>query len=205
MKPWEQALQAAAQLLNQAEINWMLVGSAATAIHGADIEPGDIDILIPTPPEVYTAAAVLPSKADQSPTSDPSTWHSSDTQPVLTWTDDTGTRWTFGRWTINHTTIELANLDPPEPSDTVIETGAVQSFAIELNWHGTLLPVVPIELQIATMIARDQQQRLKAALATNHPDELTVSLLRRTVNDRHIEAPDPRIPTELRQLLTADS
>jgi hypothetical protein len=205
MKPWEQALKAVAQLLNHAEINWMLVGSAATAVHGAGIEPGDIDILIPTAGEVYTAAAVLPSKAEQSPTADPGTWHSTDTQPVLTWTDNTGSRWTFGRWTINRTKVELANLEPPEPSDAVIETGAAHSFALELSWHGTLLLVVPIELQIATMIARDQQQRLNATLAANHPDELNVGLLRRTLNDRHIEAADPRIPTALHQVLTANS
>lgn len=200
-KHWEPALEYVADRLNQAEVAWMLVGSTATAIHGAAIDPGDIDILIPTASGVHAAAAVLPSRTERWSNTDPGTWHSSLTQPVLTWVDDTDTTWTFGRWTIKGTKLELANLQPAVPSSKLIETGAAQSVAIEMNWHGRNLPIVPLELQIGTMIARDQQDRLKAALAANDVGELNAVMLRRTLTDRQISMSDPRVPSALDGLL----
>ena len=46
-----------AQQLNGGRIEWMLVGSAATALRGAAIVAGDIDIAIRTAGDVTRAAA----------------------------------------------------------------------------------------------------------------------------------------------------
>ena len=44
--PWTTALASVAEQLNGNRIEWMLLGSAATALRGAAIVPGDIDIAI---------------------------------------------------------------------------------------------------------------------------------------------------------------
>ncbi|SDS19187.1 hypothetical protein [Microlunatus soli] len=70
-----------------------------------------------------------------------------------------------------------------------------------MDWYGTVLPVVPIELQLGTMIARDQQHRLRATLEAIDPSRLDIAMLRRTVADRQIMASGSRIPTVLLDLL----
>lgn len=162
---WEPALEYVADRLNQAAVAWLLVGSAATAIHGAAIDPCDIDILIATAAEVHEAADALPNRTEQWPDTNPGTWHSSIAQPVLTWVDGSGTTWTFGRWTIQNTKVELANLQTAVPNSHLTETHATQSDAIRMTWRGRTLHVVPVELQIATMIDRDQRDRMEATLA----------------------------------------
>lgn len=198
---WESALEYTAERLNHVGVSWMLVGSAATAIHGATLSPGDIDILLPTPAAVHVAAGVLPSRPEPWATSDPGTWQSSVAHPVLTWTDGTDTTWTFGRWTVEGTKVELANLQSAAPSRGLIETRPSNSMAIERTWHGLRLPIVPLEVQLGTMVVRDQQDRLRAVLAVTPARALDAAMLRRVIADRQIDATDPRIPDALVDLL----
>ena len=102
--------------LDRAGVDWMLVGSAATAIRGAAIVPGDIDVAMPTPSAVRTAATHLPGRTDRSPTTDPRTWFSSAQEPVLTFGN-----WTFGRWMLAGVKVELAHIDRGA-TDLFIET-----------------------------------------------------------------------------------
>lgn len=181
--------------IDQASVAWLLVGSAATAIHGAAIDPGDIDILMATTAEVHEAADALPNRTERWPDTNPGTWHSSIAQPVLTWVDGAGTTWTFGRSTIQNTKVELANVQTAVPNSHLTETHATQSDAIPVRWHRRILPVVPLELQIATMIGRDQQSRLEATLAGADLSGLNSVTLRRAITDRQIKASDPRVPS----------
>lgn len=129
-------------------------------------------------------------------------WHSSVTQPVLTFTDIIQTHWTFGRWTVEETEVELAHLAPAEPNHKLIETGdPVWAAKVSVKWRETVLPIVPIELQIGTMIARDQQDRLAAALVAVDLGQLDRGLLQRTITDRDLDITDPRIPSLLGPLL----
>lgn len=202
MNAWELVLEDVAPRLNRVQVEWMLVGSAATALRGAAIEPGDIDVLLSTPAAVQRAAAVFPSRPDRWPDEDPATWHSSVSAPILTWTHDT-TRWTFGRWTIDGTKVELAHLGSPD-TDRLGEAGgtAVWSAVGELEWRGISLPIVPIEVQIVTMIGRNQQDRLAATISAVDVQDLDPGLLRRALTDQTIEASAAWIPPAVRRLVT---
>lgn len=200
MRAWERTLEAVARRLNDAQIEWMLVGSAATALRGAAITPGDIDVLLPTAAAVRTAAVQFPCRPDRWLDDDPATWHSSVCQPVLTWEHEL-TRWTFARWTIEGTKVELAHLDSPDADNRLSEThgAAVWSVLETLTWRGVSLPMVPIEVQIATMISRGQEGRLDAVLSAVGAHDLDRGLLSRALAHRRIDASGSQVPPAIRR------
>jgi hypothetical protein len=44
--PWEQALDTLLHLMDVHDITWCLVGSAALAVHGLDVSPRDVDLVV---------------------------------------------------------------------------------------------------------------------------------------------------------------
>ncbi|MFG1627878.1 hypothetical protein [Kribbella sp. NPDC049227] len=200
---WSDALRELAVRLAGTEVEWMLIGSAATALRGAAIEPGDIDVAVSTAAGVRTAATALPSRTARSSPTDP-LWFSSVAEPTLTFDDPGGARWTFGRWTLAGFRVELAHIDSPA-TDLLVETpaGAVWSERSVLDWNGAQIPVVPVEVQLATMIFRDQADRLQATLTAVDPISLDVGLLTRAVAGRETEGVTLQVPDVLRRLLTA--
>lgn len=120
---WKPALREVAARLNRADVGWLLVGSAAPAVRGAAIQPGDIDIAVSTPSAVYVAAALLPSRGGDSPSEAPTVWYSSVRQPVLSFTDPANSEWTFGRWTLDGVKVELAHIARPGGRDLCLEGG----------------------------------------------------------------------------------
>ncbi|MDN5726305.1 MAG: hypothetical protein L0G99_10310 [Propionibacteriales bacterium] len=201
-QPWEMTLEQVVDRLKRIDATWMLVGSAATAIRGAAIVPGDIDILVSSGDGVRMAAGLLPIRSEPWPDEDPESWRSSLDQPVLTWVDTTKTAWTFGRWMINNTKVELANRQPVHhrpggPGTRLTETDASPSLANHVRWHHRIVPIVPVELQLATMIVRGHHGRLAATLTGIDLTSLDSVLLRRAFAVREIDATDPRVPTTL--------
>jgi hypothetical protein len=71
------------------------------------------------------------------------------------------------------------------------------------DWSGTRIPVVPLEVQLATMILRDQGERLQATLSALDPASLDLAMLRRALADREAGGPILRIPETIRSLLAA--
>ena len=58
MEPWEAALAAFVDCV-ATQLRWMLIGSAATAVQGVVIVPGDVDILVhPDTPDTAMYAGV---------------------------------------------------------------------------------------------------------------------------------------------------
>ncbi|MER7249814.1 hypothetical protein [Kribbella sp. NPDC000426] len=194
---WTTTLATVAEALNGARIEWMLLGSAATALRGVAIVPGDIDIAVRTPDDITHAATVLPTPPEPP---DPSLWFSTLAQPTLEW-GDAGERWYFGRWMINQVKVELAHIDAPATAELLVETRSplVWRERQTLTCHGQPIPTVPIEVQLATMIARHQAARIDATLA--HAP-LDLQLLRRAITDKQSEIPDLTVPDQLQQLLT---
>lgn len=203
---WMDALEMVAVRLNRAGVDWMLVGSAATAIRGVEIEPGDLDIALPTPAAVYAAAHHFPSRTDKPPTSDPDGWYSSVAQPVRDFTDHAGSRWVFGRWTIDGVKVELAHIDRPGTADLLVETFGQAVWAARgvLAWQRTQVPVVPIETQLVTMMLREQYERLEATLSTVGLD-VDIAMLRRAITDRQTEAGHFHVPDPVERILTDSS
>jgi hypothetical protein len=197
---WSEALRELAVRLERTDVEWMLVGSAATALRGAAIQPGDIDVAVATSAGVRAAAKVLP---DRSASPDP-LWFSSQTEPVMTFVGDADSRWTFGRWMLAGVKVELAHIDGGAPPDLLRETSgtAVWKERSLIDWEGTIIPVVPLEAQLATMIFRGQEERLRAALSAVDPASVDVAMLRRALADREAGGPTLQIPDAIRRLVT---
>jgi hypothetical protein len=146
------------------EGRWMVVGSAATAIHGVDIEPGDIDILVRQPDDVRDVAGRLASyAAETSPSLDPE--HFLSTQRAPTTATDDGV-WTFGRWWINGTKVECAHIALDPGSGVLIESCGDEVWRHRrlIEWNGRNAPVVALEIQAATSLSRQLNDRARAIL-----------------------------------------
>jgi hypothetical protein len=200
-------LATVAEQLNGNRIEWMLLGSAATALRGAAIVPGDIDIAVLAADDVTRAATVLPTPdaPELVEPDEPSAWISTAAEPTLQF-GDARERWTFGRWIIDGVKVELAHIDAPTVAELMIETRAplVWHERETLNCHGQPVPTVPIEVQLATMIARQQDARIDATIATIDRTPLNVPLLRRAISDKQSEVPAMTVPESLQRLLAQD-
>jgi hypothetical protein len=183
---WTDALAEVADSLNRGRIDWLLVGSAATALHGVAIDPGDIDVSVATPEDVARAAKLLPTTGE----------------PTLCF-DDSSSRWTLGRWLVDGVKVELVHIDDPATTHLVIETRGLLVWRERavVEWRGHRIPLVPIEVQLATMIARQQETRIEATVAAVGLHSFDVSLLRRAIADRQSEGFAMTVPEELQRLL----
>ncbi len=204
---WVEALEVVAVRLNGDQIEWMLVGSAATALHGVPIEPGDLDIALRTPADVYAAAQRLPSRPDRSPTRDPDNWYSSVAEPVRAFIDHANSGWTFGRWMLRGTKVELAHINRPGTANLLGETfgGAVWAVRTVVSWKGLQIPIVPLETQLVTMILRQQHQRLEATLSAIGPGGIDPVTLHRAITDRRTDGARFEVPNSVRRLLAGRS
>lgn len=193
---WTTTLATVAERLNNAHIDWMLLGSAATALRGVAIVPGDIDIAVRTADDITHAATVLPTPSKPP---DPNLWFSTLAHPALEW-GDSNERWYFGRWMIDDVKVELAHIDAPAVAELMVETRSplVWRERQTLTCHGQPVPAVPIEVQLATMMARRQHARIDATIAGT---PLDLQLLRRAITDKQSEIPGLAVPEQLGQLL----
>lgn len=198
--PWTTVLATVAEQLNAHRVDWMLLGSAATALRGAAVVPGDIDIAARTEDDIVRAAAVLPTPQSTEPDG-PADWISTRAAPVLHF-GGAEERWTFGRWIIDAVKVELAHIDAPAVAGLLLETRAplVWAHRQTLDCHGQPIPVVPLEVQLVTMIARHQDARLAATLAAVDSMTLDLPLLRRAIADKQSEDPALELPEPIKTL-----
>ncbi|MGC4940703.1 hypothetical protein [Kribbella sp. DT2] len=200
---WVEVLAWVAERLNGERIEWMLVGSAATALHGVGVVPGDIDIAVRDAVDVERAAAVLPTpEGPLGEVDDPADWVSTAVEPVLRF-EHAGERWTFGKWMIGGVKVELAHIDAPDVAGLMLETRSplVWLEREAVDCRGQRVPTVPIEVQLATMVARQQDARLQATIADLDSAAVNGTLLRRAISDRRVEAPALKVPESVRRLL----
>lgn len=199
---WATALSLTAEILNRNGLDWMLVGSGATALRGAAIEPGDIDIAVSSPKDVALAAELMPTPDIQVPQEVTPAWISTRSAPTLT-LGTPSDQWTFGRWIIDGFRVEVAHIDSPGTATQYLETRS------PLSWHqreflycnGHTIPTVPIEPQLATMMARQQTGRIEATLAAIDPEALNRQRLRQAIEDKRTDAPDLTVPTGIQRLI----
>lgn len=183
---WEQAL---AKFLSavSGRVTWMLVGSAATRLHGVLVDPGDIDILFHPETSHENMLEVAESFGRYafagSPSEDLDLFLSTPGQPLATTEDGS---WLFGRWLVEGCKLELARIRVEVGPNVVLETmgPAVWEFRQHLLWRGELVPVVPLEVQLATIISRGQAERSRAVHARLVQRGADDDLIARAMNDR---------------------
>jgi hypothetical protein len=163
-RSWERALTTFIERVGS-QLRWMLIGSAATAVHGVTISPGDVDILIhPDTPDTLMCNELegLDGFAARSVSSgDLATFSSTHDRPLLATADGS---WLFGRWTIYGCQVEVARIREPVDAGLLVETVglAVWDCREVVAWHGQPVPVVPLEVQLATIVSRGLDQRARA-------------------------------------------
>lgn len=182
----------------------MLVGSAATALRGVAIEPKDLDIAVSSARDVALAAELMPSPRLETSRDSPAEWFSTASAPTLSF-GNPAERWTFGRCLVNDFRVEIAYIDSPGSAALYLETRSPLSWNDRevLLCRGQGVPTVPIEPQLATMIARRQADRIEATLAVIDLESVDRSRLLRALEDKRREVPDLLIPAEIQELLTA--
>ncbi|HHU37942.1 MAG TPA: hypothetical protein GXZ45_01440 [Propionibacterium sp.] len=184
MTPWLDAVAEFGRRAWSAHVDWMVVGSAASAMQGARVEPADVDILVRRPSDVALLAGHLYDLAVREAVGrDRATFLSSIPEPLL-WYHEDGWSWTFGRWQLGDMRVEVAHIDGP-PADLVETRGdRIWEVRRDVTLNGVTTPCVPLEVQVATAMHlgdEDRRYRLTDALLSRHaePRLLVESLLGR--------------------------
>ena len=150
--PWREALRDAIRRLDRAGIDWWLVGSAALAVRGLQVEPRDIDFVV--------------SDADARRAAD--AFEDVLIEPAVE-TDGWISRW-FGRAWIDARVEWIAGVSPtvdePVPSD--FGPAAAAALAV-IEWEQTVIRVPPIELQREVSARRGLADRVALIQALKGP------------------------------------
>lgn len=161
------ALTAYIEAVDQSSIIWMLVGSMATHLQGANlIEPGDIDILVHPDTDDGALLALAERLCQAAPPtplggSDLATFRSTPGQPLISFGS-----WTFGRWHVEGGKLEVARIRERLDAGLLENQGRTTwQHRRVVSWREHEVPVVPLEVQWATIIERDQRDRMYAIAA----------------------------------------
>ncbi len=140
--PWEQALRAFLDLVEPFEINWWLAGSAALAVRGLDIQSRDFDI------NVDDAGTQMLGIVLQDYLVEPVT------------NVDWFCRW-WGRAFLQPRFEWVGGVDERADDPLVSDFGPTAASRLEqVTWHGTLLRVSPLRLQLEVSKRRGLADRV---------------------------------------------
>jgi hypothetical protein len=142
--PWDRALLALLQRLEGKHIHWWLVGSAALAVRGLDVQPGDLDLVTDDAGSQLLGAVLFDALVG--PVEDARGWIS---------------KW-FGQAFL-HACIEWIGAPIPESDQQgVTEFGPTAESQLEiLSWRGYELRVPPLAIQLAVNERRGLHERVQ--------------------------------------------
>lgn len=147
--PWEDALLAALRRLRGSGVRWWLYGSAALAVRGIDMAPGDIDLHVDDP---YVAGRLFDDVL-VTPVERLDGWAATHVGRAF---DGAVLEWLAGP----HAELD----DPDDPH----EQGPYVADRIEVvRWRGHDVPVPPLDVQLRTCERRGLSERaalVRAAL-----------------------------------------
>jgi len=151
--PWEQALDAFLAIVADAEIDWWLTGSAALAVRGMAIEPGDFD-LVTDDAGAHRLDELLTDYVYE-PTS-----------PVTGWI----CRW-WGRAFLHARFEWIGGVVEVDDSDNPSEWGPTAASRLEtVLWQGHTIRVTPLDLALRVGQLRGLEDRV--ALIKAHAPHL---------------------------------
>lgn len=151
-----------------------IIGSVASALQGCRVAPRDIDLLAVEPEAAHRFAGLMSAHTpahSEHPT-DHAQWLSSTETPLSIGPDEWGFFWHFGRWKVAGIEVEVAHIVAPEGFPTSEDSAGIWEAGPEIwpyvrcvPFAGTLVPVVPLEIQLQTSFARGMEERTAAILA----------------------------------------
>ena len=167
----------------------MLVGSTATRLQGVAIDPGDVDVLIhpdTSDSDMTAIAAEFTRHANETTVSDdPDRFLSTQYQPLIATPDGA---WLFGRWMVDGCKLEIARIRVETEPGALLETmgTGVWSVRRQVSWRGVVVPVVPLEVQLATSVSRGLTQRADAVRKYLLDYGVDQALLEKALADRGV-------------------
>lgn len=183
-------------------LDWTVVGSAATALQGCQISPHDVDIITRVPEHVFRfAESMRPFAANECAAESPENgpWWSTEETPVYVgsyWDLD----WHYACWDIDESLVSVVHVVAPGGHPGFHCTGGVWECDPSIWPHiktvsfaGRAVPVVPLEIQIETTMARGKDfkgesldPRLAEMVRVLRETGYDRSLLEWALSDTHI-------------------
>jgi hypothetical protein len=147
--PWEQALLALLQKVEQEDIQWYLAGSAALAVRGIDVAPRDLDLIVDDA-GAHALGNLLFDTLIQ-PVEDSRGW-------ISNW---------FGR-AFFHTRIEwIGGVSEDVDENGITEYGPAAASRLEtINWRGYDVLVPPLDIQLEVSRRRGLDERVRKITQT---------------------------------------
>jgi len=188
---WRMALQHAVVRLADTRIEWLVIGSAASALQGVEIEPRDVDLLFRTREDLMAFVRKMHGLTPSSPEAPLSVedWRSSQAQPIKTETFPGAFTWHKAAWDIegvrlDATAIENNGVPDSLHGDGVWEGGDhVWSFVTRAQD----LPVVALEVQLESCLRRDLDSRARAIAVCLQHSGYAVERLVQVLSRGHLE------------------
>lgn len=156
--------------LKDKKLKWAIMGSVASVLQGCDLQPNDIDILVENTKTVHYIISFFSDYYEDRkcnlPFGDKDTWVASKEQPVFEGLGPFTFRWTYSKFKINELFIEITHKLPPDnhpkKNTNLWESGQnVWSYVREITFGSYKVPIIPLEIQIATNFERDFDERIK--------------------------------------------
>ena len=188
---WRMALQYAGVRLADTRIEWLVIGSAASALQGVEIEPRDVDLLFRTREDLMAFVRKMHGLTPSSPEAPLSVedWRSSQAQPIKTETFPGAFTWHKAAWDIEGVRLDaiaIENNGVPDSlhGDGVWEGGDhVWSFVTRAQD----LPVVALEVQLESCLRRDLDSRARAIAVCLQHSGYAVERLVQVLSRGHLE------------------
>lgn len=188
---WRMALQHAVVRLADTRIEWLVIGSAASALQGVEIEPRDVDLLFRTREDLMAFVRKMHGLTPSSPEAPLSVedWRSSQAQPIKTETFPGAFTWHKAAWDIegvrlDATAIENNGVPDSLHGDGVWEGGDhVWSFVTRAQD----MPVVALEVQLESCLRRDLDSRARAIAVCLQHSGYAVERLVQVLSRGHLE------------------
>jgi hypothetical protein len=141
--PWAEALTEVCRRLNGAGVQWWLTGSAALAVRGIPVTPGDLDLVV-TEEDVHRVGDLLLDGL---------------IEPVAP--ADWFCRW-WGRAVLGARVEWVGGVGPAADQPEVTDFGLVAAANLRaVRWRGHEVRVPPLELQRAVSVRRELTERVR--------------------------------------------
>jgi len=181
-------------------INWMIMGSSATALQGCQVTPNDIDIIFEKPVGVLHLAQLMMDytvdQTDEVAAHFNNNWQSSKQVPVIIDEDNSKEDcWHFARWFINDFKIEAAHIKPPldylsnkKENSGIWEGGPeIWLYVKRVKYGRYSIPVIPLEIQLQTNLQRGLTSRIDEIIRVFKEQGYNHSILQKSLSKGSME------------------
>ncbi|OXM85591.1 hypothetical protein [Paenibacillus rigui] len=199
MSHWKEALSTFCNLYFNSgkQIDWILVGSAGSALQGAGMSPNDIDIYTKKLEGVGEISELLKSFQLEEKSPFPyhdSNWLSSKEEPYFTQSFPSGFTWTKGRWKMHSFPLEVvhisdsAGIPDSEDGEGIWEGGKyIWDKKQYVDFQSFDIPLVPLEIQLESNLRRQRQDRIQEIINVLKARGYNEKLLRTAVSSSNHE------------------